>query len=60
MPTKTMEDPPVQDVRRRHAGAIETDQPRSFDASERSPDVNADTSQLRRDDEDINTNGSER
>jgi len=60
MRTKTMEDPPVQDDRRRRPGAPDTDQPRSFDASEIFPDANADTSPISDADDDINTHGSER
>ncbi len=60
MPTKTWEDPRVQQDQHRQQVARDMDQPRSFDASARVDDANADTSPRTDPDDDINTNGSER
>ena len=60
MPTKTWEDPRVQQDRRHQPAARDTDQPRKFDAAARVDDANADTSPRPDPDEDINIHGSER
>jgi hypothetical protein len=60
MPTKTWEDPRVQEDHRRRQAAHGTDQPRSFDPPANVDDANADTSPRTELDDDINTHGSER
>jgi hypothetical protein len=60
MPTKTGKDPRVQQDRHHQPAGRDTDQPRSFDASARRHDANADTSPRPEPDEDINIHGSER
>jgi hypothetical protein len=60
MRTKIWEDPRVQQDRHPRPEPLDTDQPRSFDASASVHDANADTSPTPDLDDNINLHGSER
>lgn len=60
MPTKTWQDPRVQQDQHHRQTAGDTDQLRSFDPPANVDDANADTSPRIEPDDDINTHGSER
>ena len=60
MPTKIWQYHGLQQDQHRQQVARDPDQPRSFDASAKVDDANADTSPRTDPDDDINTHGSER